>query len=116
MWPQEAKFKERRKGAVGGVVFFFLDQSHTSLASPPRVHLGCQVRAWFQAESCLMFTRAYSGPAAQSGPQATGWEVGVTVGALLCCTLAKCELLHCFVAGLLNNVGQSHPYRVKNGR
>lgn len=23
MWPQEAKFKERRKGAVGGVVFFF---------------------------------------------------------------------------------------------
>ena len=63
MWPQEAKFKERKKGAVG-VCGFFWTSPVPHWPSPPMVHLGYQVQAWFQAESCLMFTRACSGSAA----------------------------------------------------
>ena len=78
----------KEKRCSGAVCFFFWTSPVPHWPSPPMVHLGCQVQAWFQAESCLMFTRACNGPAAHPGPQATGWEVGVN-GDLLCCTFGQ---------------------------
>ena len=117
MWPQEAKFKERRKGAVGvcGFFFFFFWTSPIPhWPSPPMVHLGCpgtslvpsrilpDVHQGLQWSSC---------PSRTTGHWVGGW--GKQRSFALLYFWPKCELLHCFVAGLPNNVGQCHPYRVK---
>lgn len=111
---RKQSLRKEEKVQWGVWFFFFLDQSHTSLA------FSTQGPSWLPGTSLVpsrILPDVHQGlqrsscPIRTTGHWVGGW--GKRRSFALLYFWPKCELLHCFVAGLPNNVGQSHPYRVK---